>query len=104
MVRQAVRWRGRASSGELPYADPPDIASADPVAGLAEAAVVRSALRRLPLEQRAVLVLRYWDQYSEAEIAEVLRLPRGTVKSRASRGLAALRQVLDLDDVEVLHE
>jgi len=48
-------------------------------------------LQRLPLPQRAVLVLRYFDDLSEAETARVLGCSVGTVKSRASRGLATLR-------------
>ena len=53
------------------------------------------ALGRLPTRQRAVLVLRYYLGCSEAEIAGMLGCRPGTVKSLASRGLAALRQVLE---------
>ena len=52
--------------------------------GLAE------AVARLPFRQRAVLVLRYYADLSEADIARALGCPPGTVKSLASRGLAAL--------------
>jgi DNA-binding CsgD family transcriptional regulator len=51
--------------------------------------------RRLPLRQRAVLVLRYYEDLSEAEIARVLGIPAGTVKTLARRGLARLRRSLD---------
>jgi RNA polymerase sigma factor (sigma-70 family) len=50
------------------------------------------ALAELPPRQRAVLVLRYWGQLSEAESAEVLGCSVGTVKSSLSRGLARLRE------------
>jgi len=50
-------------------------------------------LAQLPSRQRAVLVLRYWEQLSESEAAEVLGCSLGTVKSSASRGLARLRVV-----------
>jgi RNA polymerase sigma-70 factor (sigma-E family) len=52
------------------------------------------AVRRLPRAQREVVVLRYWAQLSEAQIAAVLGISKGTVKSHASRGLAALRASL----------
>jgi RNA polymerase sigma factor (sigma-70 family) len=52
------------------------------------------ALRGLPRRQREVLALRYYLDLSEAEIADVLGISRGAVKSHASRGAAALRAVL----------
>ena len=55
---------------------------------------VVDALRTLPRRQREVLVLRYWSELSEAEIAVALGIARGTVKSSASRGLAALQKHL----------
>lgn len=54
-----------------------------------------AALRTLPPRQQEVLVLRYYSQLSEAEIAEALGITRGAVKSHAHRGLAALRARLD---------
>lgn len=47
---------------------------------------------QLPYRQRAVLVLRYWGDWSEAEIASALKCRPGTVKTLASRGLARLRR------------
>ena len=55
---------------------------------------VVEALRTLPRRQREVLVLRYWSELSEAEIADALGIARGTVKSSAARGLAALQKHL----------
>jgi RNA polymerase sigma-70 factor (ECF subfamily) len=52
---------------------------------------VRAALRRLPLEQREVLVLRYYLDLPLEEVAAITRIPVGTVKSRINRGLAAMR-------------
>ncbi len=49
-------------------------------------------LRRLPERQRTVLVLRYWGDWTEAEIATALGCAPGTVKALASRGLARLRK------------
>lgn len=62
-----------------------------------EARAVRNdlieALRRLPARQRAVIVLRYLDDLSEAETAEVLGCSVGNVKSTCSRGLSRLREL-----------
>ena len=59
-------------------------------------AVVR-ALLRLPLKQRRVVVLRHLLDLSESEVSSELGIPLGTVKSTASRGLAHLRSILDVD-------
>ena len=58
---------------------------------------VVAALHRLPTRQREVLVLRYYGDLSEAEIATTLGISRGAVKSHASRGMAALRTTLGDD-------
>ena len=52
-------------------------------------------LRQLPPRQRAVIVLRYWEQRSEAEVADLLGCTPGTVKSAASRGLRKLRELVE---------
>jgi RNA polymerase sigma factor (sigma-70 family) len=56
---------------------------------------LRDALASLPMRQRAVLVLRFYEDMSEADIAATLGCRPGTVKSLSSRGLAALRQVIE---------
>jgi RNA polymerase sigma-70 factor (ECF subfamily) len=65
-----------------------------------EGLVLWSAVRRLPARQRTVLVLRYHEDLPEAEVARLLRLPLGTVKSLAHRGLARLRAELDRPAME----
>jgi RNA polymerase sigma-70 factor (sigma-E family) len=86
------QWRVRRRRAETPLADDPP-ATADPTdrAHLRHALV--QALAALPPRQRAVLVLRYWEQLSEAEAATVLGCSVGTVKASASRGLARLREL-----------
>lgn len=60
----------------------------------AELMAVRDALRTLAPRQRAVIVLRYYEGFSEAEIAATLGIAQGTVKSQARAGLASLRRAL----------
>ena len=55
---------------------------------------IMAAVNNLPGRQREVLILRYYGQLSEAEIAAALGISKGAVKSHASRGLHALRPVL----------
>jgi RNA polymerase sigma-70 factor (sigma-E family) len=59
-------------------------------------------LATLPVKQRAVVVLRYWCDLSEHEIAEVLGISRGTVKSHTARAMTALRR--QLAEEEAVHE
>jgi RNA polymerase sigma-70 factor (sigma-E family) len=79
------RWWGEAPTDELP-----EVATSDGADRRADGEALRAALLRLPLAQRQVLVLRYYADLSEAQIAETLDTPVGTIKSRASRALAAL--------------
>ena len=99
-LRQSVVNRSRSHLRHLSvvrrHADrqPPlePAAAADHTAyDLARRATVLDALRRLPRRQREVLALRYYLDLSEAEIADLLGISRGAVKSHASRGAAALR-------------
>ncbi len=59
-----------------------------------ELLVVWAAIRRLPARQRAVVVLRYHEDLPELEVARLLQMPVGTVKSTANRALARLRKDL----------
>jgi len=71
---------------------------ADSSSALAESDRVERAFRRLPLDQRTVLVLQHHFSLSHSEIAETLGLPVGTVKSRVRYGSTAMRAALDADD------
>lgn len=104
LVRLAVRARRRRWSGEVASSHPGLARSpAEPLTASARSDLamdVRRALAALPAGQRAVLVLRYLDDQSEAETARLLGISPGTVKSRTARGLASLRQAGLLDQEE----
>jgi RNA polymerase sigma-70 factor (sigma-E family) len=86
------QWRSRKRRPEvLTEVEPPGQSDGTDVLHLRQALI--QALATLPPRQRAVLVLRYWEQFSEAEAAEMLGCSIGTVKSTASRGLSRLREV-----------
>jgi RNA polymerase sigma-70 factor (ECF subfamily) len=87
LVRATLRWRSRRWHGELPSASLPEVAVTEDGSLLD----VRRALANLPPGQRAVLVLRFLDDLSEAQTAHLLGISTGTVKSRTARALAALR-------------
>jgi RNA polymerase sigma-70 factor (sigma-E family) len=85
------RWRGERPTGDLP--DRPDPAEA----GVEDRDLLWRALDALPRRQRVVVVLRYYEDLSEAETAAALGVSAGTVKSQASKALAALRRDADLN-------
>lgn len=87
--------RPRARRLEVLADEPPERAPV-PEAGAAieERWVLWPHVRALPPQQRAVVVLRYYEDLSEAEIADVLGCSRGTVKSTAHRALKALRAAM----------
>jgi RNA polymerase sigma-70 factor (sigma-E family) len=104
LVRLALRARQRRWTAEVATAQIPE-SGAGPRAGIDDLVLdVRRALAALPAAQRAVLVLRYLDDQSEAETARLLGISPGTVKSRAARGLARLRQAGLLDHEGERHE
>ena len=75
-----------------------DRSTADTSGAFVEHDRVDRAFRRLPFDQRTVLVLQHHFDQSHTEIAETLGIPVGTVKSRIRYGTAALRASLDADD------
>lgn len=93
-ARSRLRRRRVTRLHERVLTDYPTIGEDPAVQGTDRAAVVQ-LLRRLPVRQRQVLVLRYFLDLSEAEIADELRISPGSVKTHASRGLAALARALE---------
>jgi RNA polymerase sigma-70 factor (sigma-E family) len=83
----------------LPAEEPHD-ESAEQALGAVETSGLIGALEKLAPRQRAVLALRYFDDLSEAQVAEVLGCSVGNVKSTKSRALERLRQVLALTPAE----
>lgn len=91
LVNGITRGRRRKWRGEVPYEELPEPPPIDDLAATVSLSQsIRASLGRLGPEQRQVLVLRYFADLTEAQIATVLRIAPGTVKSRASRAVAAL--------------
>lgn len=91
MVNAFVSSRRRRWWGEQPTEHLPDAAGRDEYAEVDRRLGVAELLGRLPARQRAVVVLRYVEDLPEREVADLLGCSVGTVKSQASRALAALR-------------
>ena len=101
MVRINANWRARRWNEETPTADA-DLphrrhhapGGSDP-ARLDDRLILLKALTTLPLRQRQVVVLRFFDDLSVHAVAEVMGCSPGTVKSQSAKGLAKLRQALE---------
>lgn len=99
MARLHIDSRRLRRSQELPTElDPADAGTSSPTATTDDHLVLSQALRRLPRLDRAVLVLRYHDGYSSAEVAAMLGISDGAVRKRAARALQLVR--IDLDTPE----
>jgi len=103
-LRQSVVNRSRSVLRHRVVVDrnapkpPPDMPSAEHGAiALLERSAVIAALRTLPARQREALVLRFYGDMSEAQIAEAMEISKGAVKSHTARAMATLRTVLERD-------
>jgi RNA polymerase sigma-70 factor (sigma-E family) len=96
IVRQFLSWRRRRSSGETPTGrlPEPSTSTVDTPTSQAARDEMWRLLATLPRRQRAVLVLRFYEDLPDESIAEVLGCRQTTVRVHASRGLARLREVL----------
>ena len=98
-VMARLVWKARRHPLRMSWSsDQAEPMTADIADASSEQSDLRRALKALPDQQRVVLVLRYWQDLSEAEIAELLGCRQGTVKSRASRAYAQLRHELGWSD------
>ena len=93
MLNEFLNWR-RRSSRQIPaggMASEPASIAPDHAAEYDEREALLAELGKLPRRQRAVIVLRYYEDRGDSEIADLLGCSPGTVRSHASRALAALR-------------
>lgn len=88
-------WRRRLRVRWVPLSDVLPVPAPDSTARLGDRDELWRAVMTLPPRTRAVLVLRYFEDLSEAETARQLGCSVGSVKSQGSRGLARLREVMD---------
>ncbi|MEH1166676.1 SigE family RNA polymerase sigma factor [Micromonospora sp. CPCC 205539] len=103
MVNTSTSWWRRRWHGERPTEVLPERAGVDEIEQQLDRDLLWRHLRELPSRQRAVLVLRYYEDMSEAQTAAMLDISPGTVKSQASRALSTLRRRMgaELPDLPV---
>ncbi|MGW2486733.1 SigE family RNA polymerase sigma factor [Streptomyces sp. NPDC001606] len=95
LARAAARSARRRWWGERPVAELPEEAVAgDLSAVVAERSRLEAALAQLTPRQRAAVVLRYYQDLPDRQVAEALGCPVGTARSHAARGVARLRLLL----------
>jgi RNA polymerase sigma-70 factor (sigma-E family) len=99
LVTTSVSWWRRRWRRELPTDELPEMPASGAVDDRAGTQDLWVAIGRLPVRQRAVVVLRYYEDLSEAETADLLGCSVGTVKSQCSRALAKLRLDAALEPV-----
>lgn len=93
IINEYLSWRRRKAAIAATHStlDALGTPTADPATGYAERDAMRTQIARLPRKQRAALLLRYYEDRTDAEIAEVLGCSTGTVRSHISRALSTLR-------------
>jgi RNA polymerase sigma-70 factor (sigma-E family) len=100
LVNAHTDWWRRRSSWERPVAAPPEhLVTTDPTGAVAGRHAVLRALAPLTRRERAVIVLRFYEDLTVPQIADVLHIPAGTVKSTCARALAKLRLSPELADL-----
>jgi RNA polymerase sigma-70 factor (sigma-E family) len=100
LINTATSWWRRRWNGERPTAVLPERAYIDRFDEHLERDALWRHVQTLPARQRAVLVLRFYEDLSEAETARLLGVSVGTVKSQCSRALVSLRRRLGEEGIE----
>ncbi len=101
LTNNFLNGRRRRSAEDLLFADPPERGYEPDLGGqLSDRQLVRRLLEGLPARQRAVLVLRFFEDLEDTEIASVIGCRRGTVRSIISRGLQQLRAETEREAVD----
>jgi RNA polymerase sigma-70 factor (sigma-E family) len=100
LLHTALGWRRRRWRGEEPSDRLPDAGTPDRTAGVDSRERLRRALLSLPPRQRAAVVLRHYEDMSEAQVALELGCSVGTVKSQTARGLERLRAILTAGGID----
>jgi RNA polymerase sigma-70 factor (sigma-E family) len=95
LVREVSSWRRRRRVTHVLTAQVPERPTSSTPDASEDRDEIRNALLRLPPRQRAVVVLRYFDDLAEADVASLLGISTGAVKQHTSRALARLRAVLN---------
>ncbi len=91
IINTHISWWRRRRVQEFPTDELPEQAVADHATGSELQETLRQAVDRLPQRMRAAIMLRYYDDMTEAEVADVLGVSLGTVKSTVARAVAKLR-------------
>ncbi|WP_433536906.1 SigE family RNA polymerase sigma factor [Micromonospora sp. CA-249363] len=104
MVNTSTSWWRRRWHGERPTEVLPERPGLDEIEQQLDRDLLWRHLKELPGRQRAVLVLRYYEDLSEAQTAALLDISPGTVKSQASRALATLRRRMGADTPDLAAE
>jgi RNA polymerase sigma-70 factor (sigma-E family) len=99
MTRTFATWWRRRWRGETPTDVLPDVTGADPYTAVDARQLLKRALAELSPRQRAIVVLRFYEDLTEPQVAAVLGCSVGTVKSTVSRALARLRTCGLLNDI-----